>query len=194
MIRTGLFTALALLLGGCTSLHVMRHVPLTTLSRLSTLTLQDIEPELLRVGARLPKALWPRPQGVKVQIDLTRNAGRPRIEDFTLEPVTDARELETLAPHRRAGAEVSVYRLSAADVGRLKRILSELNGPAGAKGVSVSVGVDACQRTPVQAGALLTTTYLRTNASGYFILTDDLDLRSVISERDIATNMPPCSP
>jgi hypothetical protein len=77
MIRIGLLTVLASLLGGCKNLHVMSHVPLSTLSRLSALPLTDIDPELLRVGARLPAALLPRPQGVKVKIDLTRNQGRP---------------------------------------------------------------------------------------------------------------------
>jgi len=58
------------LVGGCTGLTVMSHVPLSTMSRLSSLKLAEIEPAELRVAARLPDALEPRPDGVTVHIDV----------------------------------------------------------------------------------------------------------------------------
>jgi hypothetical protein len=193
MSRTGLVFAITALLSGCANLYVMSHVPLSTMSRLSSLRLPDIDPEQLRVGARLPVSLEPRPQGVKIRIDLPRGQGQPETQDFVLEPVTDTLELATLAAYERSGAHLLVYRLSPDGAGRLKGLLAGMTGPQGATGVSLSVGVDACHRSPLRAVPLLTTTLLRTNASGYFVLTGDLDLRHVISARDLAASIPPCN-
>lgn len=184
--------ALGSLLGGCASMQVMSHVPISTMSRLSSMTLADIDPEKFRVGARLPATLEPRPQGVKVKIDLKDGLGRARTENFVLDAVHGPSEQTPLAAYQRAGAQISIFRLSSADQSRLVHLMTEANGSAAATSVTISAGVDACHRLPLESSPLPTTTFLQTNSSGYIVLVEDLDLRNVVSERDIATKIPAC--
>ena len=99
-------------------MQAISHVPLATMSRLASLTLADIDPEQLRVAARLPAALEPRPQGVKVRIDRKTAKGGAHSEEFVLESVTQPSELAPLSKHQRAGTRLSIFRLSSADAGR----------------------------------------------------------------------------
>jgi len=178
------------LLGGCTSLAVMSHVPVSTMVRLASLKLAEIVPSELRVAARLPEALEPRRDGVKVRLDVSGSSpAARRSADIVLEPAIEPGELARLSAHMRAGFRIWVYRLSAPDVERLKRFIAEAGGRSG---VSIATGVDACHRKPLGEGRLLTTTFLRTHATDYFILTEELDLHSVVSERDLAARVPPC--
>ena len=176
---------------GCANLTVMRHVPISTMSRLSSLRLAEIEPAELRVAARLPDVLEPRPRGVKVRIDV---AGLKQDKAGTvaliLEPAIEQSELEPLSPHRRASQRIWVYRLLPGDVDRLKNFAAEARG---ASAVSIAAGVEVCHRKPYGSARLPTTTFLRTNAMGFFVLTQDLDLRSVVSEQDLASRVPPCA-
>jgi hypothetical protein len=179
------------LVGGCANLTVMSHVPLSTMSRLSSLKLSEIEPTELRVAASLPEALEPRPLGVKVRIDVAgQNHGKLAEAEFTLEPAVEPSELTPLSLYRRAGYQVWVYRLSSHDGDRLKHLIDESGG---ASGVSIAAGVDACHHKPYGSVALLTTTFLRTNGTGFFVLTQDLDLRSIVSEQELASRVPPCA-
>jgi hypothetical protein len=151
----------------------------------------DIDPDQLRVAALLPTVLEPRPQGVKVRID--RKASK-RIEEFVLEPVTETGELSVLSKYQRAGMRLSIFRLSIADTGRLKRIMMEMAAPSSTSGVKITAGVDACYRAPLGSLPLPTTTLLRTNASDYFVLAEDLDIRSIVPEAELAAKVPPCGP
>jgi hypothetical protein len=180
-------------LSGCTSLAVMRHVPLATMSRLASLKMTDIDPDQLRVAARLPSALEPRPQGVKLQLDVASSPATPAAhEAFILESVGEPAEHSPLAAWQRPGARIWLYRLAPADVVRLRQITSGASEKGGAS-LSISAGVDACHRAPLDSAALPATTLLRTNASGYFVLVEDLDLRSLVSDQDIATKIPACA-
>lgn len=184
----------ASLLGGCASLQVMSHVPVATMSRLSSLTMSEIDPKHLRVAARLPAILSPQPHGVKVKLGLEDQKGRSRTEDFELDPVSEPSEVTALAAYQRSGAPFLIFRLSAADVSRLNHIITDATGPSATTGVTIAAGVDACHRHPLGSAPLPTTTLLRTNTSGYFVLAEELDLRSLVSELDIATKVPPCAP
>ncbi len=183
----------ALLLQGCTNLHVMSHVPLSTMSRLSSLRLAEIEPAELRVAARMPEHIEPRRDGVKVRIDVAASGQTAGFrDDLTLEAAVEPDEFSALSSHRRGGTRLWVYRLSGSDVTRLRRTNALAAGRPEVARVSIAVGVDACSRAPLGSARLETTTFLRTNASGFFVLTEDLDLRSVVPERDLATKVPPC--
>jgi hypothetical protein len=177
------------LLAGCMNLQVMSHVPVSTLSRLATLTLADIDPDRLRVAARLPLVLEPRPQGAVVTIELQVDAGKTQTEKFVLEPASEPSELAALSPYQSASARVVVYRLSTADATRLGRILTTADR---ASLRTIADAVDACRQGELGQGALPTTTLLRTNASGYFVLAQDLDLRSVVTEQELAAKVPVC--
>jgi hypothetical protein len=172
----------------------MSHVPLSTVSRLSTLKVNDIDADQLRVAARLPSALEPRPQGVKVQLAISRAGETAKVsESFTLEPVTQPAELAPLAAWEQPGAHLWLYRLMPADVVRLRHIVAEGSAPSPGSSVSISAGVDACHRAALGSQALPTTTLLRVNGSGYFALVDGLDLRSLVSDADLERNVPGCA-
>ena len=175
--------------GACANLTVISHVPLSTMSRLASLKLAEIDPAELRVAARLPDALEPRSHGVKVRIDVVEmKHGKYSTAELILEPA-DPSELAPLSGQRRAGHRTWVYRLSLSDVDRLKALIAAASGGSG---VSIAAGVEACYRKPYGSAALPTTTFLKTNATGFFVLTEDLDLRSIVSQQDLASRVPPC--
>lgn len=175
-------------------MQMMTHVPISTMSRLSSLTPADIEPDQLRVAARLPAALQVQPQGVKVKIDRETTGGGGGTDEFVLEPVVQATELRMLSKYQRAGASLSIFRLSSADTDRLRRILVEMTSPSSTSRVRITAGVDACYRSPLGSTPLPVTTWLRTNHTGYFVLAEDLNLRNIVPEADLATKVPPCVP
>lgn len=180
-----LLPPLAALLCGCASLHVMSHVPLSTMSRLSAMKLAEIEPAQLRVAARMPEHLEPRKDGVKVTVAV----GSSRME-LTLEPAAEPRELVSLSRFERRGTRIWSFRLSSSDTARLERVIATAGG--GQRQVSIAAGVDACHRRPLGTAPLLTTTFLRTDASDFLVLAEDLDLRSVVPEAQLAAKVPPC--
>jgi hypothetical protein len=160
------------------------------MSRLSSLKLAEIDPAELRVAARLPDALEPRSHGVKVRIEVPGLTDRKNSAvELVLELTADASELAPLSAQRRTGHRIWVYRLSRSDVDRLKTLIAEA---VGASGVSLSAGVEACHRKPYGSAALPTTTFLKTNVTGFFVLTEGLDLRRVVSEQHLAARVPPC--
>jgi hypothetical protein len=180
----------AALVSGCASLAVMSHMPLSTMSRLSSLKLAEIDPAELRVAAHLPDALEPRSHGVKVRIEVAgMNDRRNSAMELILELAADPSELAPLSAHRRAGHRIWVYRLSHRDVDRLKTLIAEV---VGASGVSLAAGVEACHRKPYGSEALPTTPFLRTSVTGFFVLTEDLDLSRVFSKQDLVSRVPPC--
>jgi hypothetical protein len=147
----------------------MGHVPLSTMSRLASLKLAEIDPAELRVAARLPDALEPRSHGVKVRIDVAgMQHGKDSATELILEPAVEPSELAPLSAQRRAGHRIWAYRLSHSDVDRLKALIAAASG---ASGVSIAAGVEACYRKPYGSAALPTTTFLKTNATGFFVLT-----------------------
>lgn len=187
MPRSSVLLLALIILSGCSSLHVMSHVPLATMSRLSSLKLADVAPAQLRVAARMPEHIEPRKDGVKVTVTV----GQAKTE-LILEPSVEASELAALSRYARAGTRLWSYRLSAADGARLQRMITAAAG-AGQQQVSIAAGVDACRRGPLGSQPLPTTTLLRTDATGYLVLAEDLDLRSVVPEADLASKIPPCT-
>lgn len=168
----------------------MSHVPLSTMAKLASMTVEDIDPAMLRVATRLPSSLEPRPLGVKVLLDIT-GSKKATHEEFILEAATDAADVQALAAQERSGTRLWVYRLSSADVVRLRQIM-ERSSNSKASSVSIAAGVEACHRVPLGRSALPTTTFLRTNGAGYFVVTEDLDLRTVVPEAELKSKVPAC--
>ena len=81
--------------------------------------------------------------------------------------------------------------MSPVDSARLERVLATSSG-GGQTQVSIAAGVDACRRGLLGSAPLPTTTFLRTDAAGFLVLAEDLDLRSVVSAGDLAAKVPPC--
>jgi hypothetical protein len=189
-----LVIALISLLAGCTNLLVMSTVPLSTVARLSSLKPADIDVALLRVAARLPVSLQPAPRGATVTIARVAAENRPALEEaFILDAVPAAQEIDAIAGHARAGARVWIFKLSPRDIERFRRAIAPIVEGTVRPGVTISAAVDACHRSALTGEQLLTTTWLRTNGTGYFVLAEDLDLRKVMSEQDLTIKIPACA-
>jgi len=192
MVRSSsLFLLVAALLSGCASFTVMSHVPMSTMSRLASLDVAEIAPSDLRVAARLPSTLEPRPGGAKVQLVLQRGNGDEKYE-FVLQGTEEPSETAALASRDKPGFRIWTYRLVPADVARLDQIRAQAVSTHRWSTLSISAGVDACRRGPLPSGPIHTSTYLRIDASAYFTMVEDLDLRSIVSARDLAAKVPAC--
>lgn len=178
-------------LGGCASAAVMRSVPIATMSRLASLDLSKISPSQLRVAARLPAGLEPQPGGATVQLQWKAGSAGDKL-NFVLEQETAPDETGRLSRYDLAGARIWLFRLSAPDVARLEAARSRALDTRATVALSISAGVAACHSGGLPTGALLTTTYLRTDGSDYFPLSENLDLRAVVSAQDLASKVPPC--
>lgn len=182
----------AALLSGC------GHIPVTTMYKLWSFDFAHADPGSIRAAIRVPEALMAQPGGAK--LTLGRNAAgsaSPVAETFILEEVKDPRELQSLTRFARSGYPITAYKLSAADVQKLKRIQAEINadraaGKTDARG-NLGVSIDACSRKSLPQGALLSSTYLKLDEDvGYMPLVEDIDLRKEISPEDLAKQIPPC--
>jgi len=183
---------LALLaLAGCANLAVMRSVPMSTISRLAALDLGTISPSELRIAARLPPGLEPRPGGATVRLQWSA-AGNKETLNFVLREELAPEEAGRLARYETAGAHIWIFRLSEGDVTRLNVARYRALKAAVPVALSVSADVAVCRSVGLSTGALLTTTYLRTDGADYFPLSENLDLRSIASDQELASKVPPC--
>lgn len=196
-VRIGVAGVVAALVAGCGSLHVMSHVPLSTMVRMASFDIADIDPAILRVAARLPKQLEPKLDGVKMKLSFSAKAtgGNNNLE-LNLEHATEPAELAPLAAYERPDARLWVFRLTAADAERIAAIkavvvAAKANGDSGS--LSIGIGVGACHRGGLGDVALPTSTFLRTDGSGYFVLAADLDLRSIPETAKPMEAVLPCS-
>jgi hypothetical protein len=139
------------------------------MSRLSALKLANIDPEQLRVAARLPEMLEPRRDGVKVRVDVRGSEVHDGSTlEFILEAAIDSAELVPLSAHRRAGSQLWVYRLSPRDIERLQRFIADRGD---ASSVSIAAGVHACRRNPLGSASvrpqhLFTLTHINGHRTG----------------------------
>lgn len=181
-----------LLTGGC------GHVPITSLYKLSSFDVAHADPAVIRAAARAPAALAPRPQGARLTVTHRVPGGSQDVaEVFILEEVREAAELRQVERFRREGYPLTVYRLSEADVRRVKALqgtlLADRAAGRGGHG-SLGVAVDACARGVLPPGALLSSTYLKLDAeTGYLPVLEDVDLRKEISPEAFARAVPPCA-
>lgn len=180
--------AIALATSGCANVAVVGAIPLSTYKRMWSFDIAKVDLAGFRVAARLPNAL--EPTAVKVKIDFEKDGVR-RHEELRLVPAREPEELGPLQRFARTGFTLFVYRLGAEDSTRLEKLRSDTEKGRGGHG-SLSVGVDSCRHAPLPSGPLLITTILRTDASGYFVMFDDLDLRAVVSESELAGKITTC--
>lgn len=183
--------AAAHVVAGCATAAVMSAIPASTLKRLWAFDVARLDVPRLRVAARLPETLQPRE--VIVTIEAWRaGAGERRRAELRLEPAAGEAELQPLERYARPGHRLHVYRLSADDARRMEAFRANGTADGGGERAEIAVAVKACRRGPLPKGPLPTTTLLRTDASDYFVLLDDLDMRAVASEAELIADVQPC--
>jgi hypothetical protein len=178
--------------GGCT------HVPLMTMAKLVTFDMATADPAILRVAARTPAVLMPRPDGTVLTLAVgPERAADRRVDRFVLEQVSDSREIDAVARLQRSGDRVFVYQLSRTDVQRVRHAQAQYRDlkQRGERGrLNIGVSSKACRQGQLPAGAILTSTYLKVSESdGYLPLLVDIDLRKELGEAAALEQVPECA-
>ena len=156
-------------------------MPVTSMVKLARVDFAATEPAALRAAVKLPRAIRPRPQGVTLRIGVRLASGHEAFQDFLLREASDAGEMAALKDEFDADTHVFAFRLDPAETQRLVGALS------------IAVRPDACRTGELPAGPVHFTTYLRTaETGGYLPLARDLDLRTVVTGRDVAAELPLC--
>jgi hypothetical protein len=185
---------LAVVLSGC------GHVPLTTMARLSSFDPGSVDPAQLRVAIRAPDWMEPRSGEAMLKFTLGRRGGPPaREERFALEPAETPQETARLAAHRRTGERVWPWRVTAADVARIRALQAEAQAlratDPSLDRLTLGAAIEACRRGEAPAGPIRTTTFLQPDAAtGYLTLLEGVDLRETARKAgvDLDEKLPPC--
>jgi hypothetical protein len=187
MYRPCLALSLALVLSvtGCLS------VPLGSLVELNRIDFPTTDLAVLRVGIRLPEAIKPRSDGVRMEAVTTIGDEPERKTTFLLVPAQESSAQAGLPTAEPVGFTTSFYRLSDADRQRFETLRAELmQAKRAGKHGSLGLGIAAtefCRLRAPPVGPLPTTTYLLTSETKrYVVVTEGYDLRQ---DRDIAKDL-----
>lgn len=179
-------------LGGC------GHVPVTTVYKLMTFDAATADPASFRAAVRYPGVLVPRPGGVVFIYSSSAGAeSASNSHAFVLEETREPSEAVAIARYARPGDTVTAYRLSDADVRAVRKLQAEhramkLSARGNLKS-EISVKAEACRNGDLPKGAILSSTFLKLDASeGYLTVLEDVDLRSQLSAAELERNVPPC--
>jgi hypothetical protein len=176
------------------------HVPVSTLYQLRKFDPATFDPAPVRIAVRLAEAIEPRKGSAVFRMTLTMPGREPEKQqhDFVLEPVPLVAE-PGLQSFRKGGEAIHVFRFSAMDGDRIRTIQREA-AEAKSKGMrggqlTIEVSSKACRKGPLPEGALPSTTLIRTEAQGpYLVLLQDVDLRAEARKHNenLDAEIPPC--
>jgi hypothetical protein len=179
-------------LGGC------GHMPVTSMLKLARIDFANTDPAQLGAAVKLPRVVWPQPQGMALRVGVKIASGQEEFEDFVLREVSEPKEVLVLHSELDADTHVFAYRLELAEVARLiafRDALKKKQAASGGSGGSLSIAIrpQACRSGELPRRPIMVTTYLRTaETGGYVPLARDLDLRTIDPQRDLAAAIPPC--
>jgi hypothetical protein len=172
-------------------------MPVTSMVKLARIDFETSDPAQLRAAIKLPRTLRPRPNGVALRIAVQVGRAPEEARDFMLRELPEPAELS-----REAGANshIFAYRIDDTDLARLAAFRSELIArkssaqSSGQKGsISISVRPQACKAGELPDGPIYFTTYLRTSETkDYVALARDVDLRSIVPNAVVVTEVPRC--
>jgi hypothetical protein len=158
------------------------------------------DPAPARVAVQMHEAIVPRPGSTIFRFLITMPGEQEKRDySFVMEPVAAVAE-PGLRPFRQSGMAQHIFRFSAADVDRLRsmqqeaRQARERNSAPGK--LEIHVSSKACRMRHLPTGPLLTTTLIRTEAEGRFlVLLKDVDVRHEARKDglDIEQAVPACS-
>jgi hypothetical protein len=186
------WAALGLLLAGC------GHMPVASMVKLARVDFATTDPAGLRAAVKLPAAIKPLRDRVRLRLAVRLANGKESTQDFRLTEISDAIDASWLGDQIEAGTHLFAYQLEPAEAARLvafRDALKEQQAASGGRGgaVMISVAPRACRKSEIPTGPVLFTTYLRTaETGGYIVLARDVDLRTVAGNRDLAAEMPIC--
>jgi hypothetical protein len=179
-------------LGACS------HMPVSTMWALRNFDAATVDPVTLRAAVQLPESFEPQPRGVTLTVGWRREGEEAHEAKFVLKETTAPEDVAPLEKERKPGTRLFVYRVDLADFAeiraRQRAFLDEKARNPGKTSGSFGVGAEACRHGAFPAGPLLTTSFLRTQPGGpYLILLKDLDLRkAATAEKTLEELVPPC--
>jgi hypothetical protein len=193
------FPALAIVCGTvAVLLAACGHMPVTSMVKLARVDFTATDPGGLRAAVKLPSAIRPQRDQVRLRLTVRLASGKEDTQDFRLAEISDPADIALLRQEIEAGTHLFAYRLDPAESARLTAFRDSLQRQQAAGGgrggaLTISIAPEVCRSGELPPGAVLFTTYLRTaETGGYVVLTRDVDLRSVARGRDLAAEMPVC--
>lgn len=174
------------------------HMPVTSMVKLARVDFVATDPAGLRAAVKLPTAITPLRDQVRLRLTVRLASGKEDTQDFRLTEVSDPADILSLRSEIDGGAHVFAYRLDPPEAARLatfRDALRKQQATSGGRGgaLTISIATEACRNGELPAGAVLLTTYLRTPETGDYVpLARDVDMRSVVRGRDLVAEMPVC--
>lgn len=179
-------------LGGCLT------TPVSSMVKLSRLTPLEANPAEMRFAVRSPNFLRVRNGDISVVISYdTGDTATSFVETYLPIVIENALPEQGITIATQDGSRLAIARFSPDDAASMsdaqKRVKAlQANGVEG-KG-SFSVAAAGCAQDQVPEGPILLTTWLRTDPEqDYFILTRNIDLRTVLQKSgQQLSNIPAC--
>lgn len=185
-----LLTLSSLLVSACTA------IPVKTLYKLATTDPLTLDPVVMRVAARMPDWIEPRPDGAKLEITTQLDGKTDTKETFILQSIPLALAQTALAKETKAGFQLYTYRINPNDIPRLLALREKVKArkAAGIKEHgTMGISVAACRKGELREGAIPISNYLSLNPEeGYLPVLVDYDLRKPVKGQNLAEQLPAC--
>ena len=174
------------------------HMPVASMVKLARVDFSATDPGALRAAVKLPSAIRPQRDQVRLRLTVRLASGKEDTQDFRLTEISDPADLALLREEIAGGTHLFAYRLEPAEAARLaafRDALKKQQMASGGRGgaLTISIAPEVCRSGELTAGEVLFTTYLRTaETDSYVVLARDVDLRSVPRGHDRTAEMPVC--
>jgi hypothetical protein len=175
-------------------------MPVTSMVKLARVDFDTTDPAGLRVAVKLPTAIRPLREQVRLRLSVRLASGAGNTQDFQLKEKETSEPADVLLLREEidGSTHIFTYRLDAAEANRLAAFRDDLKKKQAASGgrggaITISIMPETCRSGEVQTGSVLFTTYLRTPETGNYVpLARDVDLQSLMRGRDLLSEMAIC--
>jgi len=171
-------------------------VPLTSMWKLINLDFMTVDPAKIQVAVVMPGTLQVQEGGAIIVAGLQKSKRGPATKERFILQKTN----EPLSPGAANYPELNyeVFKIARQDVARLRALQDKIRQleskyPNDSRGF-LSVSAAACSSVALPQGPLLVTTLLKTrDDQAFFILTKDVDLRTIVPKDKLEAEFPPCN-
>lgn len=160
------------------------HVPILSIPALASIDFRTTQFQMLRAAIEMPDMLVPKPESVRLNVELTIEDEVAEQRSYALIQTSFAESTEMGGFVPEAGRHAFIYRLTEADqlgMEAIRRAIfaAEEAGQEGGLRLQVSVE-DVCANAPLPGDALLIDVFLKTSETERFVRTlDGFDLREM---------------
>ncbi len=182
----------AVLLSGCAT------VPLSSIMALSSIQLETTDLAQFRAAMRLPDALRPQSDGVRLRAVTDIEGTGEMVEEFALVAVSDPADGAETGQRIDPGYTMYVFALSPegrAGLEATREAIVDARAAGKHGSLSLSVALDEfCAASPLPSGGLYATSLIKTSETGHFVvLTNRVDMRSAPEFAGALDRVKPCT-